>query len=159
MGRRGVSTWRSNENGRHDLNVVLLSMPLINDWQLSVTFPLKPTSRGEGNVLAACVVAATIALDVDDDRDFEAVVIIGLIDETAELLTFSDEEEEEEEEEGSSTPRRCRSSCSVARVQAFGFGGGPSSTRMVPDLAKRARAVSISSEASASMPSIICSSM
>jgi len=48
-----------------------------------------------------------------------AVVIIDVIDEaTVEVATF-------DEEERSTAARRWRSSCSVARVQAFGLGGGP----------------------------------
>jgi hypothetical protein len=49
-----------------------------------------------------------------------AVVIIEVDEEVTEVASFDDEEEE-----GSTAARRWRSSCSVARVQALGLGGGP----------------------------------
>ena len=97
MGRG--STWRSNENGRHDLNDEFESMPLIKDWQLSVMFPLNPWSKGEGNGLAASVVAATMLVDIDDvlvaDRDDEVIVVIDVADDTTEEMAWSDADEEE----------------------------------------------------------------
>jgi hypothetical protein len=50
-----------------------------------------------------------------------AVVIIEVDEEVTEVASFDDDEEEE----GSTAARRWRSSCSVARVQALGLGGGP----------------------------------
>jgi hypothetical protein len=42
-------TWRSRENGRHDLNVLFVSMLVMKDAQLDVMLLLNPMSKGTGN--------------------------------------------------------------------------------------------------------------
>ena len=45
----GGHTWRSRENGRHDLNVLFESMLVMKFWQLLVRLLLNPRSKGTGN--------------------------------------------------------------------------------------------------------------
>lgn len=121
--RERIVTWRSNENGKQDLKVALLSIEVMNALQLAVILLLNPVSKGVGKLAAALDVAATIALDV-------VVVGASVADELLLVFEFGVEEDEEEvlvfaRRRRSGSSLVCASSSAGAmEFQRTGSGGG-----------------------------------
>lgn len=135
----GGHTWRSRENGRHDLNVLFVSMLVMKDEQLEVMLLLNPMSKGTGNWLVASGVAAIRVLD-------NATVVVAVPDTV-------DVELDESFEACSSrrlrSPAVSCSACSLSGVHAGSARSGPNPAR--PDADPDPRP--------SSWASIICSSM
>jgi hypothetical protein len=101
------------------LKVLFERKALTNAAQLSVTFEENPLSKGDGNGLELCVVAAGRPVDADVGASVE-VVVFNVVEEAEDTSVVL-------------RSRRWRSSFSVARIQAAALGGGRSSTRIVPE--------------------------
>lgn len=63
--KKELEFWRSMENGRQDLKVLLVSMEVMNAWHGAVMLLLKPTSNGVGRAVAAVTMVVDVAVADD----------------------------------------------------------------------------------------------
>lgn len=68
-------TWRSRENGKHEVNVSFDSMSVMKDMQLVVILLLNPMSKGTGKSVVA--IGAT---EVDALEEVEVVAEVDMVD-------------------------------------------------------------------------------
>jgi hypothetical protein len=134
----GDRTWRRRENGRHAVKLELVSMLVMNDWQLAVMLLLNPISRGVGNWLVASGVAAAVVLE-------GATVVVAVVD-TVDVELIELEEW---------SLRRLRSPCIACRRSGVQAG----STSSVPKLASSVADPEPKTSGPSSWASTICSSI